>query len=128
MPSFKIRKVFRNATKRDGTPWVSKRSGKPMVKVSLALEGIDGYASFFDESSAYEGLAPGQAIEGQIVENNGFKDFRPASPGTPKKGGAEKIMSKLDEISNKLDRLLPPQTPAEEPTAEPTAPDDDLPF
>lgn len=125
MQTYKIVKIYRNPNKKNGEPWVSQRSGKPMVKISMALEGIDGYVSFFDDSNAFGHLKQGDTLEGEVSINGQYKDFRPATNRSQPQGTASAdMMKKLDEINGKLDKLLSNQ----QNTTLPDNSEDDLPF
>lgn len=101
---YRINKIYFNETKPDGTAWESK-GGKPTKKVSMKLDGIDGYVSFFDQGS-YAHLKAGDSISGDIESKGQYKNFKPhrGSESAPSPQGGP--VAGLTEVNEKLDRIL----------------------
>ena len=76
-----IKNIFRNDTKKDGTPY-KDRNGKPFRVVVLVPETEDGQSvklSYCEYSNKTDNWNPGDEVLVAVERNGDFLNFKPAS-------------------------------------------------
>lgn len=121
---YKISKITRYQKKKDGSSYTD-RDGVAQQRITMQLEGVDGFVSFFDGIPGLWGhLANGSTVEGEVVQSGDFKNFEfssppaeqpsnaapaPAAPQTaPANGKVEELLTSILRVLEEIrDKDLP---------------------
>lgn len=117
---YKIEKLFRASTDKNGQPYISSYTGQAQDRINMKFVGLADYVSFFDNGT-HKSLKEGDELEGEIVTKGTFKNFKFPS----NRPDLNDIYRRLDAIEEKMG-LKTPEAPLPEPS-EPVI-DDILPF
>ena len=96
----KIDELYVNDKDKNGNPFVSK-DGKPFKKVAIKYDG-EWYSGFYNKTVASWKVGDEVEVEVEEKEFNGkvYKNFK-----TPNSFGGGAVLSKLDELIAKVDKL-----------------------